>query len=732
MATVGLLAGIALATWQAVRASRERDAKEAARRQAVAAGRQETRLREQAQAEAYASDMLLAQQAIAANNFGFARTLLFRHRPEGKAARDLRGWEWRYLWQQCTSDALAKAWQATNKVTDLAVSPDGKWLAVGQNSDRAAVSVLEFVDRTTARLVTNIPPRRGTDVVVAFSPTAPWLAFGSTRYEGTRVQPTVCLWDVETGRQLLELPVRSFCVALAFSPDGSTLLVTLDNHHGNSDGQVLLLHVPDGALVWSYDTPIPNPCPRIPVDPAFRVAAVPSDGIKVIDLLTGKPRWSATNDAGGFFGSTFTRDGAMLLTTEGSPSVLHVWDVNSGKPIGGPVPLHRGKVDPLLWLDGVSLASASADGTIQLWDASDPTAPRALGRPLRGQLSDINTLVLGADGKTLLSGSFDGSVYAWDTTLARPDQSALVLPEVFDWQFAPDNGFLLTIDPQGRVTRLEGADFQVKKPVLAMGAELARVRDQTAFSSDGELLATSRDGVVRVWDLRANDPSPRLVTPGWLVAHSFAPSSKLFIIYDQAGGSVQEWNLNTLQNLGSWPGVLPFSEQGPFLALSARGEYVLNVSADGDDASVREVATGEASTWQNLGAGIVFDANFSPDGALLAVASIRGFAQVWERASQRLVATAGHHQSSTWAVDFSPDGRRLVTASDGPDALTLWDLGGRELLRLPARGSIFQSPRFSADGNLLGCRNWENELFLWRAPSWEEIDARERTTPDAQ
>jgi hypothetical protein len=279
MVTLALLAGTAVATWQAARASRERDAKEVARRLAVAAQQDENRLREQAQAEAYASDMLLAQQAIAANNFGFARMLLYRHRPRGESDKDLRGWEWRYLWQQCTSDTLAKVWQARNIVTDLAVSPDGKWLAVGQNSDRTAVSILEFADRTTARLVTNIPPRGGTDVLVAFSPKEPLLAFNSTRFEGTRVQETIHLWNVETRQQLKVLPVRSFCGGLAFSPDGSTLLVTVMNHEGSSDGELLLLHVPELTPVWTNETPVSKPCPRIPVDPAFRVVAVPGDGV---------------------------------------------------------------------------------------------------------------------------------------------------------------------------------------------------------------------------------------------------------------------------------------------------------------------------------------------------------------------------------------------------------------------------------------------------------------------
>jgi hypothetical protein len=251
MVALALLLGAALATWQAVRASRERDAKEVALRQAVAAEREQTHLREQVEAEAYESDTLLAQQAIAANNFGRARELLERHRPRSNTEKDLRGWEWRYLWQQCTSDALAKVWQGTDRISDLAVSHDGKWLAVGQNGDRTAVSLLQFVDRTTTVLVTNIAPRRGTDVLLAFSPKAPLLAYCSSKYTATNVQATLHLWNTEIRQSLVECPLRSFCGCLAFSPDGSALLVTAMNHPGGSDGGLVLLRIPQLTPLWT-------------------------------------------------------------------------------------------------------------------------------------------------------------------------------------------------------------------------------------------------------------------------------------------------------------------------------------------------------------------------------------------------------------------------------------------------------------------------------------------------
>jgi eukaryotic-like serine/threonine-protein kinase len=102
---VGL--GLASVGWQQARKQRNaavtaRAGEETQRRQAELARQQSEASRRRAEAQeraarrqAYASDLNLAQQALAVNNLGRARTLLDRHRPKAGVA-DLRSWEWRY------------------------------------------------------------------------------------------------------------------------------------------------------------------------------------------------------------------------------------------------------------------------------------------------------------------------------------------------------------------------------------------------------------------------------------------------------------------------------------------------------------------------------------------------------------------------------------------------------------------------------------------------------------
>ena len=50
--------------------------------------------------------------------------------------------------------------------------------------------------------------------------------------------------------------------------------------------------------------------------------------------------------------------------------------------------------------DGRTLAAASADDTVRLWNVADPARARPLGRPLTGPTGYVETVAFSADGRT--------------------------------------------------------------------------------------------------------------------------------------------------------------------------------------------------------------------------------------------------------------------------------------------------------------------------------------------
>jgi WD40 repeat protein len=183
--------------------------------------------------------------------------------------------------------------------------------------------------------------------------------------------------------------------------------------------------------------------------------------------------------------------------------------------------------------------------------------------------------------------------------------------------------------------------------------------------------------------------------------------------------SLHEWDLTTGKETKSWA-ELAHSFGG---AVSADERWLLLLGWNGKSL-LREIANGHQAS---LEIGAPWDGTFSPDGKLVAVASTLGFVRLWETATLRETATFKDFLLGVHSVAFSPDGKRLAAGGNGQEAIKLWDIDShQELIALEGQGSMFHPSAFSPDGNLLGSRNFNGVLHLWRAPSWAEIAAAEK------
>jgi WD40 repeat protein/tRNA A-37 threonylcarbamoyl transferase component Bud32 len=129
-------------------------------------------------------------------------------------------------------------------------------------------------------------------------------------------------------------------------------------------------------------------------------------------------------------------------------------------------------------------------------------------------------------------------------------------------------------------------------------------------------------------------------------------------------------------------------------------------------------------------------AAFSPDGTLLATATLNE-ATVWDTATWRPAGPpVGSDQGGWSGVDFSPDGRTLALAG-GEGRVELWDVAaGRKLRELadPAAAS-FPEPAlsavvFSPDGAVVAAGGLEaNHVTLWDAASGRMLGRPITTNP---
>ena len=83
------------------------------------------------------------------------------------------------------------------------------------------------------------------------------------------------------------------------------------------------------------------------------------------------------------------------------------------------------------------------------------------------------------------------------------------------------------------------------------------------------------------------------------------------------------------------------------------------------------------------------------------------------------------HPGTAYGVTFSPDGKRLATASNA-QIVKVWDvLSGQKLLSFTGHTSAIVSRAFRPDGKRLATASRDGTAKIWNAPSGQEFPTLE-------
>jgi WD40 repeat protein/serine/threonine protein kinase len=713
-----LVIGLGLTTWQFLEKSKAEREQSRLRQEAQRAQASEARARHQAEAQelsarkkAYASDMKLLQQTLAADDLGRAQELLNGQRPR-PGQQDLRGWEWRYLWQFCQSDAAFTLCQRSNAIVSVSFSADGSLLAVGTWDTE--ITVWDIAARS---MIFHREARPGSTAKLAFARTGNILAYCDV----VNQDRFVLLWDSRTRMETHRLPLNEGLRDLAFTQDGR--LFTCE---WNGSNTVAVWDVKSGLNLARFTA-------RAPAYAMGTIFSATEDGTSFAHVVFGAPRLVRIAGTDGSSDSrfpvsdelttalAFSKDGRTLITGGGyAEGAVKLWDVATRQP-AGKLDGHRSWVSCLKLLpDGKTLASASADRTVRLWDITT----REPIRTFRGQGGELWSIDVSADGRWLAGGSKDGSVVFWDLSSStnRPPAYRTLRQDGAWWgaSYSPDGKWFGLLQ-NWKLTLYDAKTLQPTiEPPFAISNVVSFVLSpdmRLLVAMDGKLRLNVLEmpglGVITNLDVHSNvisALSPVFLSGGRnLLTYS---TDRMYRLWDVATWrQIRSWEMDVDKNFRA---VSP--ETGLIAAANGRGWIQLIPAQDPERSR------------QVRGEDRLVSVALSPDGKTLAAASENGTVELWDTEAGTRVALLHGVLLGYHSVAISPDGERVAAGSNGQEAIKIWDLHSHEeVATLSGQGSSFSDLKFSPDGNTISARNWNGVIHFWTAPSWQEIEEAEKT-----
>ncbi len=685
----------------------------------------------------YLNQFLAAHAAWEQMDVGRAEAIL------DKCDTARRSIEWHYLKGQCLANHQT-AIPYEGDVRQFSISNDGKLLACIDNQKQ-----LSFVDAFTGK---KLSPPKSDDFRIergAFRPDGKqFAALGTSIRPGLLGSDYLFVMDPATGRtsNIISLDTRpSGALDVIYQANEIVVLLTRTAFKPKQDGPSIdsIFHLSlvrfDSSTGKNLgETRLDASAPIHPeglLSPNGEVLAYWNNISRSIHLrhVSFKRELELKLDSGPLGAIDFSRDGRFIAATGQDGRIL------VGSPFRGEELIKlQGHKQPVLALafspDGKLLASAGADRRIKIWNT-------ATGRELLtlGTNDDFArryaSLAFLPDGRLAYSG-MDKRIATWSVTPFAADVIADI-PCVYSLGFSQDGKALysghLGKDPFDlrsiRVNSLEKTGKSELFPSVAPYFKLSPNRDR--------LVAAARNAV-EIWNVLDRRRVQSISDVGEPMA--FSPDGNHIAALHRPGRLPSKMPPNAEKDKVS-------SESNPIHILDARSGQILQRLAPKSDvinlawyptkAQLLTYSRNSAvTTWDSVtgaeihsfNTGQIFETRVigtplmalsSLDGRILATTGNewRPSLRVWNVETGKLLWEQQTLTKQPTAMIFTPDGRRLVLASEDR-TIKIWDVASaQELLTTPPLEGIPYVLAFTPDGRRLaaGCEisSTRGQILIW-------------------
>jgi WD40 repeat protein/uncharacterized caspase-like protein len=385
--------------------------------------------------------------------------------------------------------------------------------------------------------------------------------------------------------------------------------------------------------------------------------------------------------------------------------------------------------------NGQMLASASADRTVKLWDATSSLELRTL----RNHQATVTAVAFSSDCRWLASGSEDRTVRLWDVDLG---QEARVLTR----HDGPVLG--VAFSPDGRLVASASDDRTVAVVAVTSGQRVCTLRGHTgpvtsvAFAPQGNVLASgSEDETVRLWDVAKGQEAAAFRGHSGAVLSVAFSRAGLWLASGSFDETVRIWEVPSgrlLRKLGMTaedcranPSCMPkpgHTDPVHSVAIAPDG-WLASGGSDGK-IIMWDVRSGDEEDTLYQDFSIVQSVAVSPDGSTVAAAGSRRRVTFWRLGAFQEAQHLGSRAFGVSSVAFSGDGRWLATTANWESStIKLWDLttGLVSAVLRPAEKGEVRRVAFDGAGRLLAAAG--SRASLWNVRGRMERPLSSRSIP---